>query len=277
MLNAMHSIGRTGLGAPFRVGIGVVGVATFAAGLVAVFKTNNGTGSAALVTVGAVLALFAALGDRVQALGLGSAKLSLRDLARQRFALASEREVAGDAAAATELRHQGLALQRLANEYASIRRRMRGGNRRTAILDHLMDQLARLAQEHPFAPGDVWEWFSRGQAEARITAIGVMRGDPQIRDVFVVLNAIEDSHSAFEQYHALRLAKEMLPNLSVLEREWLREVIERAQRRRSMREDGSRRRVSEAILSDLAGSSNASGPHNPTAQPRDSADAARQP
>src|SRR6266699_449148 len=248
----MRGSRQENVGPLLRLAIGIAGAAMFSGGVAAVFATSNGGGSAALITVGAALALVAALGDRVEALELGSAKLGLRDLARDRFALARVKEAEGDAPAAAELRHQALALERLANEYAHRRRTMRGGPRRTGILEHIMRQLALLAKEHQFDPVDVWDWFNRGKPEARITAIGLMHGDRQIRDLFVALDAIEDSRSAFEQFHGLRLAHEMLPDLSSLERLWLRETIERARRSRRFRRDSDRWRMSDAVLANLS-------------------------
>jgi hypothetical protein len=245
------SAGSPGIiGVVLRIALGAIGVAIFSAGVAAVFRTSNGAGSAALVTVGAALIVLAVLGDRVQVLELGSAKLSLRDLARDRFALAKEKEASGDASAATELRRQGLALERLANEYAHRRRSMRGGPKRTG-LQHIMSQLAQLAKEHEFDPVAVWEWFNRGHPEARITAIGLMHGDKRLWDVFVTLDAIEDSRSAFEQFHGLRLAREMLPSLSLLERQWLRETVEQARQGGRFGSDSDRWHMSEAILEAL--------------------------
>jgi len=253
MLSTMRPVRRGSFGTGLRIGLGAIGVGVFAGGVVAVFRTNNGAGSAALVTVGALFGLVAALGDRVQALDLGNAKVSLRDVARERFVLAGEREAAGDTQAAAELRRQGLALQMLANEYGHTRRTMRSGRKRTKILDHIMIQLKELAQERHFEPGDVWEWFSRGQPETRVTAVGLMLGDESLRDVFIMLDAIRDSRSAFEQFYALRLAEEMLPQLSSLESEWLAETICEVQRRRKLRlgRDSDRWQVSVAILARL--------------------------
>lgn len=234
-----------------RVGLGIAGLVVFAGGVAAVFVTSNGTGSAALVTVGAALLLLAALGDRVQALELGTAKLSLRDLDRDRFSLAREKEAAGDASAAAELRQQGLALQRLANEYAHRRRTMRGGPQHTGVLEHIMAQLKQLATEHQFEPADVWDWFNRGMPEARITAIGLMQGDRRLRDIFITLDAIENPRSAFEQFHGLRLGYEMVSGLSSLEREWLGESVEAARRSSRFQPGGDRWVMSQRILDAL--------------------------
>ena len=164
---------------------GAIGLLVFAGGAVAAFATATGSGSTALIGVGAALILLAALGDRIEALEVGGAKLTLRDLARDRLSLADAKAAAGDQTAARELRRQGLALARLANEYTNRRRTMRSGPKRTRALERVIDQLGRLAKEHPFDPAVVWDWFDRGKPEARITAIGLMHGDENLRDLFV--------------------------------------------------------------------------------------------
>lgn len=243
---------RDDSGGVIRLGVGLLGILVFSMAVVAVFRTGNGAGSAALVAVGVAVILLALLGDRVQALELGGAKLSLRDVARNRFAVARERELAGDAKGAIELRRQGLALERLANQYAYRRRSMRGGHQRTQMLEHIVVQLTQLAKDHTFDPMDVWDWFNRGKPEARISAIGLMHGDQRLRDIFVALDAIEHSRSAFEQFHGLRLAYEMLDTLSEAERDWLRESVERARSSGRFSRDTDRWELSELLLRRLA-------------------------
>src|SRR5690349_9265821 len=136
----MRASGRAASPIWLRSGIALLGAAVLALGSVAVYTTSNGAGSAALITVGVALALVAALGDRVEALELGSAKQSLRELAETRFVLASATEAAGDDRAAAKLRQQGMALERLANAYTHMRRTMRSGHERTAMLEDIMGQ-----------------------------------------------------------------------------------------------------------------------------------------
>lgn len=229
-----------------------MGLLIFSGGVVAAFATATGGGSTALIGVGAALVLLAALGDRIDVLEIGGAKLGLRDLAKDRLVLADRKAAAGDPSAAKELRHQGLALARLANEYAHRRRAMRSGPRRTAVLEHIIEQLGRLAQEHQFDPAVVWDWFDRGNPEARITAIGLMHGDRDLRDLFVALSAIEDSRSAFEQFHGLRLACEMLPDLSDLEKEWVRDSVLEARESGRFGPGSDRWQMSDVILSHVA-------------------------
>jgi hypothetical protein len=209
----------------------VIGVPIFAAGIAAVFLTSNGPGSAALVTIGGVFLLLAVLGDRVEALELGGATISLGDVAKSRFALATQKE-ADDPKAARELRAQGRGVQRLANEYAQIRQSMKAGHDRTNALEHVLAETEQLGKDHRFEPVDVWDWFDEGTPETRITALALMHADEEVRDFFAALDAIEHSRTAFEQYHGLRLADEMLPGLTALERRWLRLAVDRAQHRR---------------------------------------------
>jgi hypothetical protein len=48
-----------------------LGLGLAAGGVIAVFETENGTGSAALVTVGVLMVLFAAVGDRIESVKYG--------------------------------------------------------------------------------------------------------------------------------------------------------------------------------------------------------------
>jgi hypothetical protein len=51
--------------APLRAVAALLGVAMFATGVVAVFATENGTGAAALLAIGAAFVVFGALGERI--------------------------------------------------------------------------------------------------------------------------------------------------------------------------------------------------------------------
>lgn len=112
-----------------------------------------------------------------------------------------------------------------------------------------MLQSKSLANEHQFDPSDVWEWFSNGDAGGRITAIGLMHGDPKLRDVFVALDAIENSRSAFEQFHGMRLALEMNSELSTLQRQFVRDAIHSP--RASRRFDPERKQLADVIDREL--------------------------
>ena len=231
-----------------RAAAGVLGVAVFGTGVLAVFVTENGGGAAALLAIGAAFMVIAVLGDRVQSVELGGVNLTLRDLARQTYALAREAEHRGDEESAARLRTVAGELEALARGYRRLRSSMRAGHERTRALEHVMTEARRLAQNDVLETADVMTWFEEGTPEARITALGLMQGNRRLRDFEAALDAIDDSRSAFEQYHGLRLAEMMLADLTSSERAQLALVTERALRRRGVRRDSDRRTTGERIL-----------------------------
>jgi hypothetical protein len=236
---------------PIRVAAGVLGVATFGTGVAAVFVTENGPGAATLLAIGAAFMAFAALGDRVQSLELGGVNLTLRDIARQTFALADEAERRGDDEAAERLRSAGRTLQDLAGEYRRIRGSMRSGPDRTVALEDVVRRTRELAKGGAFEPDDVSAWFDDGSPEARITALALMQGNEGLRDFGAAVDAITGSQSAFEQYHGLRLAAVMVGDLTTGQRAELTAAVERALRSLRTRRDRDRRQLGERILAAL--------------------------
>lgn len=234
-----------------RAVAGVLGVAVFAAGVVAVFVTENGTGAAALLAIGAGFMVIAVLGDRVQSIELGGVNLTIRDLARETYALAREAEHRGDDESAARLRTVASELDALARGYRRLRGSMRAGAERTRALEHVMTEARRLAQSDVLKAADVVTWFEEGTPEARITALGLMQGSPRLRDFEAALDAIDDSRSAFEQYHGLHLAEMMVSDLTATERAQLAVVTERALRRYRLRRDSDRRTTAERLLAAL--------------------------
>jgi hypothetical protein len=85
-----------------------VGLATLAAGAVAVFVSNNEAGAAALVAAGTVLTGLVVLGDRLESLEYGGMKLQL--LAADKFKAAEAAELIGDPVLAETLREEAQAL-----------------------------------------------------------------------------------------------------------------------------------------------------------------------
>jgi len=236
---------------PQRIGIAVIGVALLAAGIAAVFLTDNGPGSASLVALGALVVGVAVFSHRIESLEFGGAKLKLHALARQRLALASRREREGDIDTATRLRKQAIGFERLANAYARIRRLTPGGPSRTEVLDGIVLQASKLAQDTEFDPVDVWSWFDRGDERTRVIVLGLMQGDGQLLDFFAALDAIEHPWSPFECFHGLVVARQMIASLNDLESAWLKEAIVEAQRAERFRADGESMRVGEEILEAL--------------------------
>jgi hypothetical protein len=243
-----HSPGFTPL---VRVAAAALGVAIFATGVAAVFVTENGTGAAALLTIGAAFVAFAALGDRIASVELGGVNLSIRDLARQTFSLARDAERRGDKDAADRLRSVGAALEELADEYRRLRGSMRAGRERTTAMDAVVAQASTVSGTEDLDPEEVSEWFHQGKPEARVIALGLMQGEPRLRDFDAAIDAIEHSRSAFEQYHGLTLAELMLPGLSRGRKAHLKQAVERAMRSPRLRKDTHRHDAASRILREL--------------------------
>ena len=114
-----------------------------------------------------------------------------------------------------------------------------------------MDRARRLAAEETIPANMVTGWLPDGSDEERITALAMMQAQPALREWDAVLAAIKDPRSAFEQYHAMRLAKQMLADLNVEQQHCLAEVLKDE---RSLRFpfDRGRRRLSEEILDSLS-------------------------
>lgn len=237
-----------------RVLLGLLGAGSFGAGTVAVFVTQNGTGSAVLLAFGGVLLVLALLGDRIETLEFGGAQLKLRAAAAERYALAEESAERGDDARAEALRAEARTLLEAAGpvaaHYRAIRGSMRAGHDRTRALEAVVSQARDLAARQPFAPEEVSRWLRDGNEEQRVTALGLMQAKPELRDFEAMLGAIADPRSPFEQYHALRLASAMVDSLDEVRRIRLARTIRDARGFR-FRRDSERWQLSEEILERL--------------------------
>ncbi|RKT08632.1 hypothetical protein BX286_6744 [Streptomyces sp. 3211.6] len=234
----------------------LMGAGSFGLGALAVFATQNGTGAAALIVFGGVLLLVALLGSRVESLEFGGATLRLRAAAAERFALAEESERRGDIATARELRAEARALLDaagpIAEDYSSARGSMPAGASRTRALEEVMARARRLAQEQSFESAEVLRWLREGTDEQRITALAMMQARPELRNFEAALGAITHPRTPFEQYHAMRLALQMIDELDTEQARRLAGAVE-AQRGVRFRRDSDRVRLREAILQRVPG------------------------
>ena len=238
----------------FRLLLGVLGAASFGAGVSAVFLTLNGTGTGVLLAFGGSVLVLALFGDRIETLEFGGTKLKMRAAAAEKFALAEESEHQGDSITAARLRAEARALLEaagpIAYEYRTVRGSMPAGRARTMAMERIVAQARQLAAEQPFDPAEVIRWLQDGSDEERITALGMMQANPELRDFDSVLAAITDSRSAFEQYHALLLADKMLPALGAGDKQRLAGAIKGVRGLR-FRRDTDRWRLSERILDSI--------------------------
>lgn len=237
-----------------RVAVAIAGAAMLAAGVVAVFATENGTGSAALVAVGAALVVAAGLWDRLESLEFAGAKVQLQIIERLRDQ-AAEAEARGDKAVADALRAEAQALLEEARPFAASYERLREslapGPERTGKLEDIVAEARAAARRRRYELGEVRQLF--GTPGNRIFALGLMHEDPRLRDFGSAMDAIEHSRSAFEQYYGLRIAELMLPTLDDEERKELQELLTQHKGNAAYITEGTDRfGVARRILADLS-------------------------
>ena len=229
----------------------ILGVPIFGTGVLAVFVTENGTGAAALLGIGAAFVAFGALGDRLERVDVAGMSISIRDMARETLSFARRAEELGDTEAAKRLRALGEQLEELADEYRRLRSSMPADDERTAEMDKVVARAGRLTGTDDLDPEAVAEWFRNGRPEARVIALGLMEGNPVLRDFDIALAAIEHGTTPFEIYHGLVLAQMMVETLSRGRREQLRRVVTKILRGRLARRDAPIRKRAEGIAEAL--------------------------
>ncbi|GAA1124578.1 hypothetical protein GCM10009630_23120 [Kribbella jejuensis] len=127
--------------------------------------------------------------------------------------------------------------------------------RRTSQMSEIVRQARRLPDSQPFHQLDVVQLFNEGTHGSRIVALALMETDPRLADFPSVLNAIQNSRSGFEQYHALTVANLMAASLSADAKAQLQQALESDDVRSKWEGDTSRASLAATILDRLRSSS----------------------
>lgn len=240
-----------------RWGASALGVVGFAAGSVAVFVSDNGLGTVALVIVGAVLMLFPFFEHRIQGVEVGGTKLLLRAEEHQRRADAAERR--GDLLTASQERAKSRELLApLEEEYRWTRRLMEPGTERARQLEDFMHRARRATSRRPLTVAEVCEWLRSADEETRVVGLAAMRERPDLRDLDALIEVFDAAASAFEQNHSMNVLTEMAPTFTPEERERLRKVVLR-HRANTFGPSTQRWSVSEHLLAALADKADPNG------------------
>ena len=144
-------------------------------------------------------------------------------------------------------------LDRYAREYEEIRRSMEPSRERTLRMTSLTAEVRAVARGRPPLTTDLRHMLGAGDEGERIVALVVAQDQPN-RGLFdEICGAILDSRSAFEQYHALAAAFEVLPVIDRPQRRTLAEVLRRAldDPDRAIQDDTSRAQLVDALLGAL--------------------------
>jgi hypothetical protein len=200
-----------------QVALATGATALLTAGVVAVFVSDNELGSAIMLATGGALVVVAYVGDRLTRLSAGPVELELgRASAFEEAAIVAE--VSGDSALAEELRDRALdSLRDLARTYEDVRREMPHGIARTRRMERLLRDARMQARVAPPEDQLVRDLFDGNDGD-RVAALAAMYEHPRLRDFELLLDGIKNSRSAFEQFHALRLAEQVIPELDTEQR-----------------------------------------------------------
>ena len=123
--------------------------------------------------------------------------------------------------------------------------------RRTGQMEDLVRQGRAMAKSGEFSAQDVQSMFTLGTPGRRVMALALMEGDIHLADFSSVLQAIEGSQSAFEQYHGLIVANSMLGSLSPDERRGLKTALENPTVRSRWAQDSARQALADTIYNRL--------------------------
>jgi formylglycine-generating enzyme required for sulfatase activity len=103
-------------------------------------------------------------------------------------------------------------LSLLGEEYERMRRTMNASDERTTLMTQLLERARFLAADRD-ADRVAEELFMRQGAGNRIVGLALALKNPQRRHIEIALSAISARESAFEQYHGLTLARQLLDGL----------------------------------------------------------------
>jgi hypothetical protein len=230
-------------------------------GTVAVFTTNNSTGSAALVVAGSVVSLLAVFAEKIHTVDVGGIRVIMAaEAALQSLSAAETAELQGRTDAAAELRGQAERLLAdsigpIAEKYEQIRREQPRGPARTADIDRLLTDPENTRQmiDRYRDTTTVEALYDSGRGGSRIEAIKAMELRPEITSPRVLLDALRHPERGIEQYQSLLAIEAALTlgHLPEAEQSSLRTAIKDAVSQGSWPVDSDRRMLAERILRDL--------------------------
>ncbi|WP_313406732.1 hypothetical protein [Aeromicrobium sp.] len=214
-----------------RIAAVVVGLAVLAVGGFAVFTTDNQLGSTALVAAGVAIAGLAVFANRIEAVEAGGVRLELEREARTARIQAQRARAAGkpEQAQHLERKAEGLlaAATMVGSRYEDLVATEPSGWDRTSRMEGLLRE-ARALDTEILGPSDVAQIFGTGTDGSRIAALALAEADPRLATADMLVSAIGESRSSFEQYHGLLAAERSLRHLSPADRSRVHAAIEGA-------------------------------------------------
>lgn len=231
-----------------------LGLVVLVAGGVAVFMTDNELGSTGLVAAGVAIAGLSVFGNRIQALEAGGVRVELERQAAtaRREARRARAEGEPERAHALERKAEGLlaAATLVGERYEDLVSTEPSGWNRTSRMEGLLRE-ARALDTDVLGPDDVASIFASGTDGSRIAALALAEADPRLTTADLLIDAIRDSRSSFEQYHGLVAAEKALSHLDPQDRAHLAATIEAVLAGPLGERSSDRRTVARRILDEL--------------------------
>ena len=254
-MSELSRVAEPVLGPRARIAGVVLGLATLVAGGVAVFRTDNELGSTALVAAGVAMAGLAVFGNRLEAVVAVGVRLELKRQARRARELAERARADGDVDRAEDLERRAQRLLAAADATGSRYERLRSsepsGWERTSRMEGVLRE-ARALDAQALSAQDVAGIFATGTEGSRIVALALIEDSPRLATTHVLVDAIIDSRSTFEQYHGLVAAEQAVDVLSPEDRRTVREAVESVLARGLGDKPSDRRTVARRLLERLS-------------------------
>jgi hypothetical protein len=136
-----------------------------------------------------------------------------------------------------------------ATEYEKVRETQKAGNARTRRMQGIMDAVTQLAvlfslnEEYPLG------LFAEKTPGIRVVAICIAQTNPSNQQFDMVIEAIENALSPFEQFQALRLAQSIVEDLTLDQRKRLEHALTIQYGTPIHETDPSRLRIKNDLLS----------------------------
>jgi hypothetical protein len=139
--------------------------------------------------------------------------------------------------------------QALATQYEQIRAQSSPSARRTSEMNQLVTRVRGFAGQATYTPAEIQRIFDTGTVGNRIVALALTFMKPDPLNFGSLLEAIGNSKSAFEQYHALLAARVMLPKLDATQKGELVALLQDgAENIKNIAQDTSREIIRMSIL-----------------------------
>jgi isoamylase len=140
----------------------------------------------------------------------------------------------------------------LAAQYEHIRSKSFSSAQRTLEMNRLVARIRAFAERATYTQFEIQRIFDTGTEGNRIVSLAIASMKPDALSLNSILEAIRNSRSAFEQYHALLASRELLPNLNSDQKKELALLLNDEIGTASyIKKDASRRIISMIILNRL--------------------------